>query len=237
MNDRHDLSPLTDDERASLSGRIAVVTGASRGIGYATAALLGECGVHLVAVARSVPGLEELDDAIRSSGGPPATLVPLDVTDGPGVDRLGASIFERWGKLDIVVGNAGIFGPMSPLAHVKAKDWAEVMDVNVSSNWRLLRTLDPVLRQSDAGRVVFITSGVAHQLRPFYGPYAVSKMALEGIAKTYALETETTNISVGLFSPGPVRTALRAQAVPGEDPSTVPAPTEVAPGIVRMCLP
>ncbi len=148
-----DNSPLTDAERASLAGRLAVVTGASRGIGYAVASLLGSCGAQVIAVARTVKGLEELDDEIRANGGPGATLVPLNVTDGPGVDQLGASIYKRWGKLDILVGNAGVLGPISPLAHVKAKDWAEAMDVNVSANWRLVRTLDPVLRRSDAARV------------------------------------------------------------------------------------
>lgn len=232
MSAHADLSP---EERAALDGKVAVVTGASRGIGWATATLLAECGVHVVAVARTVARLEELDDAIRAAGGPPPTLVPVDVTDGPGVDRLGAAIDDRWGKLDILVGNAGVLGPVSPLAHVKAKAWAEVMDVNVSANWRILRTLDPVLRKADAGRVVFVTSGAAHQLRPFFGPYAVSKMALEGIAKTYALETEKTGIAVRLFSPGPVRTALRARAMPGEDPDTLPSPADVAPGIARLC--
>jgi len=232
MTAHADLSP---GERAALPDKVAVVTGASRGIGRATAMLLAECGVHVIAVARSVPQLEHLDDAIRSAGGPAPTLVPIDVTDGPGVDRLGAVIEERWGRLDIFIGNAGVLGPVSPLAHVKAKAWAEVMDVNVSANWRLLRTLDPVLRKADAARVVFVTSGAAHRLRPFFGPYAVSKIALEGLAKTYALETGKTGIAVRLFSPGPVRTALRARAMPGENPETLPAPRDVAPGIARLC--
>lgn len=237
MSHLNDISPLSDAERASLAGRLVVVTGASRGIGYAVASLLGACGAQVVAVARTVKGLEELDDEIRAAGGPAATLVPINVTDGPGVDQLGASIYKRWGRLDILVGNAGVLGPISPLAHVKAKDWAEAMDVNVSANWRLIRTLDPVLRRSDAARVVFVTSGAAHKLRPFHGPYAVSKIALEAMAKTYALETEQTTIKVGLFSPGPVRTQLRAKAVPGEDPATLPTPVAIAPGVVRLCLP
>ena len=230
------MSELTAEERAALSGRVAVVTGASRGIGYAAARLLGACGVHVIALARTVAGLENLDDAIRSDGGPPATLVPINITDGPGIDRLGASIHERWGKLDLFVGNAGVLGPVSPLAHVKAKAWSEVIDVNLSANWRLLRTLDPVLRAADAARVVFVTSGLAHELRPFFGPYAVSKIALEGLANTYALETATTPVEVRLFSPGPVRTALRARARPGENPEAVPAPAEIAPDLVRLCL-
>lgn len=230
------MSALSEEERAALSGRVAVVTGASRGIGYATAKLLGACGVQVIALARTVTGLEALDDAIRKAGGPGATLVPIDVTDGPGVDRLGASIHERWGKLDIFVGNAGVLGPVSPLGHVKAKAWSEVMDVNLSANWRLLRTLDPVLKAAPAGRVVFVTSELTEAMRPFFGPYQVSKIALEGLAKTYALETETTPVEVRMFSPGPVRTALRARARPGEDPETLPSPADVAPDLVRLCL-
>ncbi|WMS41262.1 SDR family NAD(P)-dependent oxidoreductase [Acuticoccus sp. MNP-M23] len=233
----NDISPLSDAERAALAGRLAVVTGASRGIGYAVASLLGACGAQVVAVARTVKGLEELDDEIRAAGGPAATLVPLNLTDGPGVDQLGASIFERWGKLDILVGNAGVLGPISPLGHVKAKDWASAMDVNVSANWRLIRTLDPVLRRSDAARVLFMTAGDASTLRPYHGPYAVSKVALEALARTYALETEQTTIKIGLHDPGAVRTQLRAKAVPGEDASTLPMPADIAPAIARLCLP
>lgn len=229
--------PLSDNERAALAGKLAVVTGASRGIGYATAALLGAAGVHVIALARTVAGLEDLDDAITAAGGPKPTLVPINVTDGPGIDRLGAAIAERWGKLDIFIGNAGVMGPVSPLGHVKAKAWSEVVDVNLSANWRLLRTLDPVLRAADAARVVFVTSGLAHQLRPFFGPYAVSKAALEALANTYALETEKTGVSVALFSPGAVRTGLRAKAHPGENPDTLPSPADVAPGLARLCLP
>ncbi|MEM7696270.1 MAG: SDR family NAD(P)-dependent oxidoreductase [Pseudomonadota bacterium] len=228
---------LTDAERAGLSDRVVVVTGATRGIGWATAVLLAECGAQVVAVGRKIPKLEELDDAIRAAGGPAPTLVPIDLTDGPGIDRLGAAIADRWGHLDAFVGNAGVLGPVSPLGHVKAKAWAEAMDVNVSANWRLLRTLDPVLRKAAAGRVVFITSGLAAKPKPFFGPYAVTKMALEGLAKVYALETETTAIDVRLFNPGPVRTGLRAQAMPGENPSGLPSPADVAPGIARLCLP
>ncbi len=230
------MNALSPQERAALAGRTAVVTGASRGIGYAAATLLGACGVHVIALARTVAGLEDLDDAIRTAGGPPATLVPIDVTDGPGIDRLGASIHERWGQLDLFVGNAGVLGPVSPLGHIKAKAWAEVMDVNLSANWRLLRTLDPVLRAAPAARVVFVTSGLAQEPRPFFGAYQISKVALEALAGTYALETATTPIEVRLFSPGPVRTALRARARPGEDPATVPAPADIAPDLVRLCI-
>lgn len=228
--------PLSNTERAALDGRVAVVTGASRGIGYATAALLGACGVQVIALARTVKGLEELDDQIRTAGGPAATLVPIDVTDGPGIDRLGASINERWSKLDIFIGNAGVLGPTSPLAHVKAKAWSEAMEVNVSANWRLLRTLDPVLRAADAARVVFLTTSLTRELRPFFGPYQVSKVALEALARTYALETETTGVTVTTFEPGPTRTALRSRMRPGEDPATLPAPADVAPDLVRLCL-
>ncbi|MEM0908808.1 MAG: SDR family NAD(P)-dependent oxidoreductase [Pseudomonadota bacterium] len=229
-------APLTDEERDAFKGKLAVVTGASRGFGYAISTLLAECGAHVIAVARTVEGLEDLDDTIRAAGGEPPTLVPLNLTDGPGVDRLGASIQERWGKLDLFIGNAGVIGQVSPLTHVKAKAWAEAMEVNVSANWRLLRTLDPVLRAAGSARVVFITSGAAHQLRPYFGPYAVSKMALEGLAKIYAIETQSTGVGVCLFSPGPMRTALRAKARPGENPEDVPPPAEIAPGVLRLAL-
>jgi len=229
-------APLTAEERAALSGRVAVVTGASRGIGYATAALLGACGVQVIALARTVKGLEELDDQIRSAGGPAATLVPIDVTDGPGVDRLGASIHERWGKLDIFIGNAGLLGPVSPLAHLKAKAWSEVIDVNLSANWRLLRTLDPLLRAAGSAHVVFLTTELTQALRPFFGAYQVSKIALEGLAQTYALETEATGIKVEMVAPGPTRTALRSRMRPGEDQAQLPAPTDMAPGLVRLCV-
>ena len=219
-----------------MDGRLAVVTGATRGIGAAVAIDLAARGAHVIAVGRKVDALEALDDRIKSAGGA-STLVPLDLTDGPGVDRLGESIFERWGKLDILVGNAGVLGRIAPLAHIPAKVWQETLDVNVTANWRLIRTLDPVLRRSEAARCVFITSGAATKLRANWGAYAISKAALNAMIVTYAAELGTANVRANLFSPGPIRTAMRAAAVPGEDPETLPTPDEVAPYIAAMCAP
>jgi NAD(P)-dependent dehydrogenase (short-subunit alcohol dehydrogenase family) len=219
-----------------LAHRIALVTGASRGIGHATAVALAKAGAHVVAVARTVGGLEELDDAIKAAGGA-ATLVPLDLKDHDGIDRLALALHERFRKLDILVGNAGILGPLSPLGHVEAKAWDEVMAVNVTANWRLICAMDPLLKFSDAGRVVFVTSGVASMALAYWGPYAVSKSALEALARTYAAETATTNVRVNVLTPGAVRTRMRALAMPGEDPMTLETPDKVAEKIVELCLP
>ena len=219
-----------------LSGRIALITGASRGIGAATARALGQAGAHVVAVARTVGGLEELDDAIRAAGGS-ATLVPLDVTDFQGLVRLAGTLSERYRRLDILVGNAGIAGPSSPLDHIPLKDWDDVIKVNVTANWQLICAMDALLRRSDAGRAVFITSGAAHNMRPYRGLYSTSKAALEAVARTYVAETERTTVRVNLFNPGPTRTRMRAQVMPGEDPMTLPPPEEVAEKIVELCLP
>jgi NAD(P)-dependent dehydrogenase (short-subunit alcohol dehydrogenase family) len=219
-----------------LASRIALVTGASRGIGYATALALAKAGAHIVALARTVGGLEELDDAIQALGGS-TTLVPLDIKDFDSFDRLAASLHERYGRLDILVGNAGVLGPLSPLGHVEPKEWDEALTVNVTANFRLLRALDPLLRASDAGRVVFITSGVAATPRAYWGPYSITKAALDALARTYAAETAATNVRVNLFSPGPIRTRMRASAMPGEDPMTLKTPEEVADSIVALCLP
>ena len=203
-----------------LAGRIALVTGASRGIGYATALALANAGAHIVAVGRTVGGLEELDDAIKGAGGS-ATLVPLDLKDYDGIDRLGLALHERFGRLDVLIGNAGILGPLSPLGHVESKAWHEVMAVNVTANWRLICATDALLKHSEAGRVVFVTSGITAQAPAYWGPYTVSKAALEALARTYAAETATTRVRVNLFNPGPIRTRMRAQAMPGEDPMTL----------------
>jgi NAD(P)-dependent dehydrogenase (short-subunit alcohol dehydrogenase family) len=219
-----------------LSGRVALVTGASRGIGYAVASAFAAEGAHVVALARTVGGLEELDDAIRIAGGT-ATLVPADLRDYPALDRLGAALFERFGKLDIFIGNGGILGRLTPLAHVDPKLWDEVMAVNVTANWRLIRSLDLLLRQSDSGRALFVTSGVARRVPAYWGPYAVSKAALEALVKTYAAETATTNLRVNLVSPGPVRTRMRAEAMPGEDPETLPPPEAVAAALLPLLDP
>ncbi|MDJ0448272.1 SDR family NAD(P)-dependent oxidoreductase [Methylocystis sp. JR02] len=211
---------------------IALVTGASRGVGRAISLELARQGAHIVALARTQGALEELDDDIRALGGQ-ATLVPCDVTDFDALDRLGAALFERWGKLDIFVGNAGVLGPLSPLAHVDVKDWNRVVAVNVTANWRLIRSLDPLLRASGAGRVLFVTSGAAHKAKPFWGPYAVSKAALDAMARTYAAEVKNDGVTVMIANPGPLRTRMRAQAMPGEDPMTLPAPEDFA----KKCLP
>ncbi|SEQ11623.1 NAD(P)-dependent dehydrogenase, short-chain alcohol dehydrogenase family [Faunimonas pinastri] len=225
---------MTDEK--PLKDRIAVVTGASRGIGYFTARALAEAGAHVVALARTVGGLEELDDEIKALGGS-ATLVPVDVTDYDALNRLGAAIYERWGKLDILVANAGALGQLSPLGHIPPETWDKVMAVNVTANWRLIRSLDPLLKRSDAGRAIFVSSAAAQKCRPFWGVYSVSKAALEALARTYAGETANTPIRVVAVDPGPMRTAMRGRAMPGEDPETLPHPAEIAPHIVRLASP
>jgi len=220
----------------TMEGRIALVTGASRGIGRAAALALAQAGAHVILVARTVGGLEEADDEIQKFGGT-ATLVPMNLRDSDAIDRLGASIYERWGRLDAFLGNAGVLGQLTPLAHLEPKTFQEVMEVNVTANWRLIRSLDPVLRQSDAGRVLFVTSGAARKHTPFWGAYAVSKAALESLALTYAAECETSKIKVNLLNPGPMRTAMRRKAMPGEDPSLLPAPEDITPRIVEMLSP
>ncbi|TAK49913.1 MAG: SDR family NAD(P)-dependent oxidoreductase [Xanthobacteraceae bacterium] len=219
-----------------LASRIALVTGASRGIGYATARALARAGAHVVAVARTVGGLEELDDAIRAEGGG-ATLVPLDLTDSDGIARLGFALNERHGRLDILIGNAGIAGPSSPLGHVESKKFAEVMAINVTANFELIRCMDPLLKASDAGRAVFITSGAAPKATAYLGPYAASKAALETLARVWANETANTPMRVNLFNPGPIRTRMRKQVMPGEDPMTLDTPDQAAEHIVPLCLP
>ncbi|MGB3864994.1 MAG: SDR family NAD(P)-dependent oxidoreductase [Xanthobacteraceae bacterium] len=219
-----------------LASRIALVTGASRGIGHATALALARAGAHVVAVARTQGALEELDDAIRAEGGS-ATLVPLNMTDSDGIARLGAALNERHGKLDILVGNAGIAGPSSPLGHIDLKPWTDVIAVNVTANFQLIRCMEPLLRQSDAGRAVFVTSGIAHKANAYLGPYAASKAALDTLVRVWAAETAITPIRVNLFSPGPIRTRMRAQVFPGEDPMTLDTPEQAAEFIVPMCAP
>src|SRR5690242_13480683 len=225
-----------NDPSKAFNGRIALVTGASRGIGAALALALGQGGAHVVAVARTVGGLEELDDRIKESGGT-ATLVPLDVKDSEGIGRLALALNERYQRLDVLIGNAGILGPLSPLAHVEPKDWDNLMAVNVTANWQLLRCMDTLLKRAPAGRAVFLTSGVAHIGRAYWGPYAASKAALEVLVRTYAAECATTPVRANLFGPGPTRTRMYASAFPGIDPLTLPTPEEVAQAIVPLCLP
>ncbi len=220
----------------SLSGRIALVTGASRGIGRAAAIALGAAGAHVICIARTVGGLEETDDAVLKAGGT-ATLVPLNLKDFSAIDRLGASIYERWGKLDAFLGNAGVLGALTPLAQLEPKIFAELTDINVTANYRLIRSLDPLLRQSDAGRVLFVTSGAAAKHTPYWGGYAMSKAALESLALTYAAECEVSNVKVNLLNPGAIRTAMRAKAMPGEERSNLKRPEDLAPLIVELLSP
>ena len=221
----------------ALSGRVALVTGASRGIGHAIALELARAGAHVIA--RTQGALEELDDAIRAERSE-ATLVPCDITDFEALDRLGAAIYDRWKKLDIFVGNAGDLGAVTPLAHLDPKTWDQAIAVNLTANWRLIRALDAPLRAAEAGRVLFITSGVAHlaEYRPYWGAYAVSKAGLDALARTYAAETATTsNVRVMLANPGPLRTRMRAKAMPGEDPLSLKTPADFAPKLIQFLVP
>jgi NAD(P)-dependent dehydrogenase (short-subunit alcohol dehydrogenase family) len=223
--------------------RVVLITGASRGIGRAAALAFARTGAHVVALARTQGALEELDDeirALRSGEDAPATLAPVDLRDHAAIDRLGEAIYRRWGRLDAFVGNAGTLGVLSPMHHVDPKEWEDVLSVNVTANWRLIRSLDPLLRRSPAGRVAFVTSGAASRAdyRAYWGPYATAKAALDAIARTYAAETaNTSNIRVMLINPGPMRTLMRAKAMPGEDPMTLRTPDELAPKIVEICSP
>jgi NAD(P)-dependent dehydrogenase (short-subunit alcohol dehydrogenase family) len=216
---------MSDD----FKGRIALVTGASRGIGCAVAKALAAKGAHVIASARprSQGALEELDDHITNAGGK-CTILPLQLTDGEGIDRLGPAIYERFGRLDILVANAGILGPVTPLGHIETKDWNELINTNITANWRLIRTLDPILKLSKAGRAIFVTSGAVGKNRAYLGGYTMSKAAVEAIALTYAAECEITSVKVNVLDPGPVRTTMRAKLYPGEDASTLTIPEEVA---------
>jgi NAD(P)-dependent dehydrogenase (short-subunit alcohol dehydrogenase family) len=219
-----------------LTGRVAVVTGASRGIGRAAALGLAREGAHVVAVARTVGALEELDDEIKAIGGS-ATLVPFDLTDFAAIDRLGAAIHQRWGKLDMLFSNAGVLGAITPVAHIEPRLFDRVVAVNVTANYRLIRSLDVLLRASDAGRALFVTSGVAGAAPPFWGVYALSKAALEAMVRTYAAEIRTSKATANLLSPGRLRTRMRAEAMPGEDPMTLRPPEAIVPDVVRMLAP
>lgn len=211
-----------------LAGKIALVTGASRGIGKAVAKLFAREGAELILVARTTGGLEELDDEIRQINGKTSLLVPLDLREFEAIDRLGYALYERYGRLDILVGNAGDLGTLAPVGHIEPAEFQRVMDINLTANWRLLRSLDPLLRQSEAGRAIFVTSSVGSQARPFWGTYSISKAALEMLVKIYAEEIKSTKIRANLIDPGRTRTGMRAAAYPGEDPMTLPTPEAVA---------
>jgi NAD(P)-dependent dehydrogenase (short-subunit alcohol dehydrogenase family) len=190
----------------------------------------------VVAVARTVGGLEELDDQIKAAGGS-ATLVPVDMKDMDGIARLALALHERYGRLDVLVGNAGVLGPLSPLGHVEPKDWNNILAVNITANWQLIRTMDPLLKAAPAGRAVFISSALSWLGRAYTGPYAASKAALNALVQVYAAETATTNVKVNAFNPGPTRTKMYASGWPGVDPETLPAPEEVVKALVPLCLP
>lgn len=221
---------------SDLDGKVVLVTGASRGIGYQAALEAARRGAHVIALARTVGGLEDLDDEIKALGSE-ATLVPLDIRDGDGLDRLGRAIYERWGRLDGLVANAGQLGVITPVAHLEVKDFDQAFAVNVTANYRLIRSLDVLLRQAEAGRAVFVSSSSSHSARPFWGAYAASKAALEALVKSYAGELSVSRVKANVFWPGAVRTAMRAKAFPGEDPDTLPKPAEIAPALIDMIEP
>jgi NAD(P)-dependent dehydrogenase (short-subunit alcohol dehydrogenase family) len=216
-----------------LAGRLALVTGASRGIGAAVARRFAAEGAHIVAVARTVGALEELDDDVRKLGGA-ATLVPLDLADFVKIDQMAAALYERFGRLDILVGNAAILGTLTPMAQIRPEEWSRVLDLNLTANWRLIRAMDPLLRLSEAGRAVFVTSGVARSVSPYWGSYAVSKAALEMMVKVWAGEVAKTKLRVNLVDPGVVRTKMRAAAFPGENPETLNPPEAVTDLLVEL---
>ena len=217
-----------------LQDKIALVTGASRGIGRAAALELAKAGAHVVAVARTQGGLEELDDEIRAATGQSATLAAMDIADGAALDQLGYAIYQRFARLDILVHAAAILGPITPVAHIEPKAWDMVMATNLTASYRLIRTTEPLLRASEAGRAIFVTSGVASKPRAFWGPYAVSKAALETLVRTWADELENSKVRAALVNPGPMRTRMRAEAMPGEDPMTLPDASEIGPLFVEL---
>ncbi|MDO8605643.1 MAG: SDR family NAD(P)-dependent oxidoreductase [Phaeospirillum sp.] len=222
-----------------LDGRVALVTGASRGIGAAVARRLAAEGAEIVAIARTQGALEELDDQVRAAGGKPLVLVPEDLRNFDAIDKIAGAIFHRWGRLDILIGNAGaIGGGLSPVAHHAPDDWEEAFAVNLTANWRLIRACDPLLRMAEAGKAMFTTSGVAQGIHPFWGPYAASKAALETMVKTWAAEVvNTTQLRINLVNPGAVATRMRAIAFPGEDQTKLAQPDDVAGTFLSLCLP
>ena len=218
-----------------LADRLALVTGATRGIGRAVALAYAREGAHLILVGRTAGALEEVDDEIRAIGGG-ATLLTLDLKSHDKIDALGPTIYQRWNRLDILVGNAGILGPLSPLGHVTADAWNEVLETNLTANWRLIRTLDPLLRRSQSGRAIFVSSGAATNPRAYWGPYAASKAGLEAMVKVYADEVANTPVRVNLVNPGPTRTAMRAKAFPGEDPASLESPEDMVETFIELAM-
>ena len=216
-----------------LEGKTALITGASRGLGLAIAKAYARQGAHVILISRTRGGLEEADDAIRELGGK-ATLIPLNLTRGEKLDALGPSLYERFPHIDILVGNAGQLGPLSPLGHIRQQDWQNVLDINLTANWRLIRTIDPLLKRAAAGRAIFVTSGAASGRHAYWGPYAASKAGLEALVKTYAAECANSNVRVNLVNPGPVATNMRAKAFPGEDPGSLTQPDDLADLFIRL---
>ena len=220
----------------ALEGTVALVTGASRGIGAAVAVELGRLGARVVITARTQGGLEETDDAIRALGGE-ATLLPLDLHEGEQIDAIGPTLFQRFGRLDVLVHNAGALGRLTPVSHILPGDWADVVAVNLSAAWRLIRTCDPLLRLAPAGRAVFVTESRAREPRAYWGAMGATKAGMEHLVLTWAQEVATTRLRVNLFDPGPVATRMRSNAFPGEDRSALPQPEAVAPALAALCLP
>jgi len=219
-----------------LAGRTALITGASRGIGRAAAFALASAGAHVIATARTPGALEELDDEIRAATGESATLVPLDLTNGNGWDELGLVIHQRHGKLDVLVHAGAILGGLWPVSHIDPKHWDRVVSTNLTSVYRIIRSFEPLLRQSDAGRAIFLTSGRASRPKAFWGSYAATKAGLEALVRCWADEIEHSNVRAILLDPNVMRTAMRAEAMPGEDPETLPHPSEIGPLIVELAL-
>jgi NAD(P)-dependent dehydrogenase (short-subunit alcohol dehydrogenase family) len=218
-----------------LKDRVALVTGASRGLGRAIALAYAREGAHVLLLARGLPALGRVDDDIRAAGGQ-ASLIPLDLTDGPALDALGPSLYERFGRLDVLVGSAAILGSLSPLPHIASAHWEKIFAVNVTANWRLIRTLHPLFERSDSARLIFVTSSVARSCRAYWAPYSVSKAALEAVARTYANETEKTPIRVNLVDPGAMATRMRAEAYPGEDQTTLPTPEQATEIFIELAM-
>lgn len=224
-------------KKKQLDGRIALITGASSGIGRAVAMRFVEEGAHVILVSRNTAALESLDTAIQNVSGIPATLVPIDLSNFQDIDLMGGALFDRFGKLDIFIGNAGVLGALGPLSHTTSKNWDEVLSVNLTANFRLIRTLDPLLRKSTSGRVIFVTSTVGHKVREYWGAYSISKAGAEMLARIYAAEVKKTDIKVNIINPGKIRTSMRAAAYPGEDKNTVPPPNAITHEFVRLATP
>ena len=216
-----------------LAGRIALVTGATRGLGAAVGRLFAREGAHVILVARTVGGLEEVDDAIRAEGRA-ATLVPIDLMDRAKIEQAAQAIAERFGRLDVLVGNAGLLGGLYPVGQMPDPLWDSVFATNVGANARLIGAFDPLLRASGTGRAIFVTSRAAETARAYWGAYAASKAALETLVRIYAAEVQRFAVKVNLIDPGPVRSQMRAQAFPGEDPNSLPTPDDVAPWFLGL---